>query len=1077
MCADRRDSDITDSVGCPVEAGFSYPTSLFGRAPQRRKGSVLFSDPDPISASIAGEARDSYSDAVTPKRGLKFLLSLLVLLGCGVEAGSASSWFARVWQVERGADSSLPSDSVTGIAQTRNGYLWIATQSGLAKFDGLTFQDITIPSARPEPIIRSMLLDEHERLWVAEEAGLVAILPTNGTEPATLLTTTNGLPRAQPLEIVEARDGAVWLSYVERKVCRIVDKRGTVFGPKQGLPANGICNLTTDAEGRLWFAKGGQVGWFENNRFVTKISFTGHNVRIKGSRGPGIWVCAGERVLKYDGKGEAREVCRIPFKTTVGRVASIFEDGSGVLWVGTSAHGLFRFDGNRVEKVETSHNRIRAINEDREGNIWVGTDGGGLNRLRPQVVRVEGKDAGLPFDTVRSVCEDTAGGIWVVTENGELIRRKEDEWMVVSSSDAWPKGQATCVACDTEGVVTVGTFSYGLYRWDGKRFRQVRRSNGLSNMSVRSLLADTRGDLWVGFASGNVVQRLSGGNLTSFDMPEGSAALRTMAEDSAGKIWLATSKGQLLRVDGTRIVDETSHTPAPRRAIRCLAGTEDGSLWIGYSAGGVGRLKGNKFVQVGLERGLQDGSICTLMPDNHGWMWFCSDHGIFRVLISELSALADGRIKRVESVGYGRDEGLQSVQGSYGYSPGATRCRDGRVLLATHSGLAIIHPDRVKANRVAPPVIIESVKVDAREVPGHGVDSPEEGKDKKDARSNQHGPGLILNLGHKKLEVAFTAPSFVEPEKVRFRYWLEGWDDDWIDGGTKRSVSYSRLPAGDYQFHVTAGNNAGVWNEAGTGFGFRVPPFFWETWSFRVASGLLVAGIGFGASRYIVTRRLNRRLKQLEQENALQKERARIAQDIHDDIGARMTQISYLTDLARQSITTPEKAAEHVTRIAGMSREGIKSLDEIVWAVNPRNDTLADLMDYAGQYAVDFLSTAGIRCRVKFPNPAPDRHLSAETRHGLFMAVKEALHNVAKHSGASEVELCVAVDEHGLKWTVQDNGRGFANAPQDALADGLRNMRKRLSGLGGECAIDGGQGRGTAIQFTLLWSSNGKNGK
>ncbi len=1003
----------------------------------------------------------------------------IVLLGLGLLCfgsgnASAGSWFAREWKVEHGAENTLPANSVTGLAQTRDGYLWVGTQSGLARFDGLSFQHIAMSAGRKHPIIRAMLLDDHERLWLAEEAGSVVIVPTSGAESTTLLTTTNKLPRAQPLEMVQASDHSVWISYIERSVCRIVDKRGTLYGEREGLPASGICNLTTDAQGRLWFAKSGQVGLFESNRFVTRLTLADRNVRVKGARGKGIWICAGEKVLKYEGRGSVSNVCRLPFDTTVSRTTTIFEDSAGALWVGTSANGLFRIEESRVESVETSHGRIRVVSEDREANIWVGTDGGGLNRLRPRVVELQGKDAGLPFDTVRSVCEDTTGAIWVVTENGEVARQRDGEWSVVSASDSWPGGQATCVACDTEGIVTVGTLSHGLYRWDGKQFRQLRRGDGLANPSVRSLLADSQGNLWIGFASNSIVQRFKGGKFMNFQLPERSQAVRAMTEDSAGNIWMANLNARLLRIEGTRVVDETSRTPAPHRPIRCLAATRDGGLWIGYSAAGVGRLKGDKFVQVGIEQGLQDESICTLIPDNQGWMWFASDHVIFRVLTSELSALADGRIQKVESFGYGRDEGLPGIQGSYGYSPGAARCRDGRVLVSTHAGLAIIHPERVKANRIAPPVIVENVKVDGAEVPQPAMLVDSEIERAGGADRNSHD--LILNPGHKKLEVSFTAPSFIEPEKVRFRYWLEGWDDGWIDAGTKRSVSYSRLPAGNYRFHLTAGNNAGVWNEAGTGFDFRVRPFFWEAWSFRVAAGVLVAGIGFGASRYIVLRRLNRKLKQLEQENALQKERARIAQDIHDDLGARMTQISYLTELARNSMSTPEKAAEHVAKIAAMSRAGIKSLDEIVWAVNPRNDTLADLMDYAGQYAIDFLNSAGIRCRVKFPNPAPERPISAETRHSLFLAVKEALHNVAKHSGASEVELRVAVDGRGLKWTVQDNGRGFTNAPEDALADGLRNMRKRLSGLGGECSIDGGQGRGATIEFSLPWATNGKNG-
>ena len=322
------------------------------------------------------------------------------------------------------------------------------------------------------------------------------------------------------------------------------------------------------------------------------------------------------------------------------------------------------------------------------------------------------------------------------------------------------------------------------------------------------------------------------------------------------------------------------------------------------------------------------------------------------------------------------------------------------------------------------------------------------------------------------MEFTFTAPSFIESEKVRFRYWLEGWDEDWVDAEGSRSASYSRLPAGRYCFHVSAGNSDDLWNETGAQFVFDVAPFFWQTWWFRfVAIGGFSAGI-FAVARYVSVRRLRIKLKRLEAENILQTERARIAQDIHDDIGANMTQISLLAELTEQHINQPELAREHVAKIAAKSRQGIKSLDEIVWAVNPRNDTLADLLDYAGQHAVDFLKSAGIRCRIDFPTGEPPQSISGEARHGLFLAVKEALNNVVKHAQATEVWLRVSVAAETLRVLIEDNGHGFKSAPDVALADGLRNMKVRLAEIGGACSIEGRPGAGARVLLELPLQKN-----
>jgi len=315
---------------------------------------------------------------------------------------------------------------------------------------------------------------------------------------------------------------------------------------------------------------------------------------------------------------------------------------------------------------------------------------------------------------------------------------------------------------------------------------------------VRCLLADRAGHLWIAYAGETVLQRMTEGKFQNYDLPAGSKAVRALVEDAAGQVWMANLDAQLLRVEGDRVVEVTPPAGGAPRPIRSLAGAPDGSIWIGYSAAGVGRLKAGKFSLIGAPHGLPDESICSLMPDERGWFWFGSDHGIFRVSQDELAAVADGHLAAVRAVGYGAEDGLPSLQGYYGYSPGAARTRDGRILFPTHSGLAIVHPSRVRTNLVAPPVIIESVKVDGEEMLRGG--EPEK---------------LRLSPGYKKLEVTFTAPSFIEPEKVRFSHRLKGWDEDWSEAGVERGVSYSRLPAGQYGFAVKAGNNAGVWNEQG----------------------------------------------------------------------------------------------------------------------------------------------------------------------------------------------------------------------------------------------------------------------
>ena len=246
-------------------------------------------------------------------------------------------------------------------------------------------------------------------------------------------------------------------------------------------------------------------------------------------------------------------------------------------------------------------------------------------------------------------------------------------------------------------------------------------------------------------------------------------------------------------------------------------------------------------------------------------------------------------------------------------------------------------------------------------------------------------------------------------------------------------------------------------------------PFFWQTWWFRVTTLAVFTLSLVALVRYVSFRRLHRQLRVLEQQAALHKERARIAKDIHDDLGANLTQIALLGELAQQDRGEPDKAAGRLGNISGTARQALKSLDEIVWAVNPRNDTLGHLIDYAGQFALDYLRLAGIRCRLDLPEAAPPRELSTDVRHNLFLAIKEALNNVVRHAQATEVWVRARVAADTLEISIEDNGRGFTKAPDDALADGLRNMRQRLADVGGECLIESEPGAGTRVKFRLPW--------
>jgi ligand-binding sensor domain-containing protein/signal transduction histidine kinase len=987
-------------------------------------------------------------------------LSLTPAVSC---CAADSLWFARPWDAEEG----LPNNTVEGIAQTADGYLWLGTPSGLVRFDGVKFEDYSPTNfiAPPNRGTIAMLHDRNDALWLALDRGAVVRLQAGSVQAY-----TEGLADSIPNGLAQDAQGEVWVAYRGGAVYHIKDRKVTACNGKDGLPGGSdICALTSDNKGRIWFAKAGQIGIVRNGKFETIRRMDPVPARLTAARRGGVWLCLGFKLFRIEEDGNHQEFGEFHPGQGSTVATAMLEDHEGAVWIGTSFSGLFRHDEAGFDTIQTTHQEILSLAEDREGNLWVGTAGGGLNRVRRRAITLEGPEEGLPYAAVPSICEDASGTLWAVTQNGVVVRRIGGQWSCLAESNNMPMN-ATCVTADSQGSVWIGTRLQGLYCWRDGHFVSWGNAGALRGQTIHTLLASKAGDLWIGQETPPMIHRLRGGRLSTFAAPLDSRIIRAMAEDGAGTIWAGTSKGVLLRIAGDQLSEVKLRSSGELASIRCLYGTPDGALWIGYAGWGIGRLKEGHYAEIDAERGLYDNYVSHILEDGHGWLWFGANRGIFKVRQQDLVDVAEGRSPLVRSIHYGRSEGLPSLQGTFGESPDVVRSRDGRLWIPMRTALAVVDPEELGENLEPPPVLLTRVRMDKNIIASYdGVLSPTSSRNDKLFLLGLAGVRLRLPPGHHQIEFEFTALSFAAPENVQFRHRLGGLEDEWVEEGTRRATTYPRLPAGDYAFQVTACSSQGVWNNSGAKLNMAVAPFLWQTLWFRSAALAAFTFAIIAIVRYVSFRRLRERLRLLEQQAALHKERARIAKDIHDDVGANLTQIALLGELAQQDRAEPEKAAERSGKISSTARQAIKSLDEIVWAVNPRNDTLAHLLDYAGQFALDYLRLAGIRCRLDFPEQTPARELSTDLRHNVFLVVKEATHNIIKHSGATEAWVRATVSDHALEMVVEDNGRGFDHAPDDAVSDGLRNMRQRLADVGGECNIESHLSQGTKVTLRLPW--------
>jgi signal transduction histidine kinase len=504
-------------------------------------------------------------------------------------------------------------------------------------------------------------------------------------------------------------------------------------------------------------------------------------------------------------------------------------------------------------------------------------------------------------------------------------------------------------------------------------------------------------------------------------------------------------------------------------SIRSLHATDDGSIWIGHAGVGLGQWKNGIQTRISKAHGLRDDHISSVLTDNNGSMWIAGNRGLSLIRMQELEDVLAGRAERLQTRLFGRAEGLPGLQASFDYSPSACVGRDGRLWFAMRNGLLMIRPDQLRQNPPPPPVVLEQVIVDDLTIAAYDKElSPNAEETAIPLEPGESTTKLRLHPAHNKVEFDFAALSFTSPENIHFRYQLRGFDQRWIEAGPQNRATYPRLPAGSYQFHVVACNHAGVWNETGASLRIVVAPFYWQTWWFRSLTLAFFTAAVIAIVRYLSFRRLRKHMLELKQQAALHKERARIARDMHDEVGAKLTRLSLLSDMAAASSNLPDDAGADVREISETARETILAFDEIVWAVNPRNDTLADLAGYLCRHIEDFFDGSPTECIIDLPVTIPPVMLPTEMRHEVFLAAKEAFTNVAKYATASRVRLRLILQPDAFDLIIEDDGRGFngsAVTTRPGGGNGLLNMRERMRRIGGTFECHSHPGGGTLIKF------------
>jgi signal transduction histidine kinase/ligand-binding sensor domain-containing protein len=962
----------------------------------------------------------------------------------------------------------LPDDSVLALTQTHDGYLWLGTLNGMVRFDGVRFTVFDETNTLKLPSIKIVRLFEDSRsnLWVGTDTAGAALITQGRVEP---LKIGRGQRRGHLVAICEDATGAVWLLTEDGQLGRYA--RGKIDVWKMNPPVG--VSVIADKAGKVWIGAGNKILGLEPAAVQPAASLPvtdGPEVRqqldlLLASRSGGYWCLADGGIRKYSGTRVEIDFVPYPWGNGIDTVKAACEDREGHLIVGTGGtggRGVFWFDAQgRFARICTTNgltsDSVYALQTDADGDLWVGLEGGGLNRVRPKLFKV------LEDNLVaQSISPDDQGGVWMSIKDRDFGYWKDGVLRTVHSRpDLMSKFNPTAILVDHQQqvwAVARPAAGAGLFHLEGGLFRPALDASYTPEMSV--LFADHTNGLWVGTEDG--LGHWDGAQVQMLTTNDGLSAnnVHAIAQDHTGDLWIGTELGGLNRLHEGHFTSFRQSDGFPSDNISSLYVDDQDVLWIGTMGNGLIRWQDGKAKQYWRQNGLIANSIDYMIEDDAGFLWIGSNAGLMRVRKKDLNDFAADAITNVFCRGYDKRDGLPSAECTSGSQPAAGRARDGTLWFPTHAGVVYANPAEMPFNTNPPPVVIEQVLADGQE-------------------QNPNGPhtappaAMTLAAGRQPLEIQYTSLNLGAADRARFRYRLspqDGPESKWTEAGARRFARYEALPSpGPYRFQVQACNEDGFWNETGASLDVTILPFFWQTNSFRALAAAALLGLVAATVYFISTQKLHRQVARLRQEQALETERARIARDIHDQVGASLTQLALLGELVEADKEDPQEAQEHARQISQTARETTRALDEIVWTVNPSNDTLDGLINYICKHAQDYLAVAGVRYRLDVPAQLPKTAISPETRHNVFLAAKEAVTNIVKHSGATEAAIRLGLEAEQFTLEIQDNGRGPGGVKEKAAEsrNGLRNMRKRMEDVGGRFSIAPAPQGGTVVGLTV----------
>lgn len=938
-----------------------------------------------------------------------------------------------------GMEDGLPQNSVKALARTPDGFLWLGTEEGLVRFDGasfVVFDSSNTPALRSHSIL-SLHLDAKGTLWIGTLGG--GVYSFRDGVFAELLPGT-ALSRVTAECLLVDRRGDFWVGTEGDGLLRIRGGAVESFTEAQGLPSEYVYHLREDRAGKLWLRTYGGGSWLDGGKFLP-IPAGDEVLYDLHERGDGM-LCGsadGGLVLWRNGAGAPFPRDGTPLDALTLNLCH--EDSDGNLWLGAFGNGLYRLRGDRLESFPEDsplfRDKVLCFLEGPEGVLFIGTQNSGLHALHAGAFRCFGKGEGLADDVALTILEDSRGAVWVGTMNG-LSRFSGGRPTAFPGQSALSGAQVFSLAEDATGRLWIGTWRSGLLLYDGRSVTPFSAPGYIREETVFALLAGGDGAVWIGTAHG--LFRHRGGETTRFAREEGlpSEYVLSLARARDGTVLCGTRRG-LCAFDGAAFSPRGGPDLADL-GVHCLVEDRGGGLWVGTTGGGLFLLRGGRTDRVTTREGLFNNTVQDLFLDASDTLWMSSNRGLFTAKRAEVVARMEGRAESFRCTVYGKGDGLRNPECNGVGKPSGHLTAGGQLWVPTMAGAVVTDTVRRRRNPLAPPVHIVGLTADSKAIPMDGVPQ--------------------LPPGTRNWEFRVAACTFLAPERVRFRYRLEGYDRDWIDAGARRTLYYTGLPPGEYVFRVTAANGDGVWNEAGASLRFRLAPFFHQTaafWTLVVAlSTLALAGLGWWVHAF--------RMRGLRARAAVLAERNRLAREIHDTIAQRFSSIMLQMEAAKLDLGDDgHPVAPILEKTRALADGGYNDACHSIWTLRPDELRGGDFHRALGS-AISPRGAEGVELSLDIVGtPAP---LPEKTELNLLRIAQEAVHNAVRHARPRRVAVTLTYERGAVCLSVRDDGCGLSAAGPGPGGGGfgLTSMRQRAEECGGSFSISEPESGGTTLE-------------